>query len=248
MVGFADALIDARRTDILLADATKCQARTLADAFAIQADVAAKLDAKIAGWKVGFGPDRAPFADPIFAEDIRSNGANWPLGPHPLKIEVELAIRFGRDVPTPRAGDPPVTREALLDSITQVYTGIELVRSRFVDAEAMPFLARVADNFGNLGFVESAGITAFRNLRMEKLRVRAWIDDDLRQEGVGTHQEGDPLNPVLAWIAVAGDHLGGLRAGQFITTGTLIDPIDVASPAFALGELEGLGQASVRLV
>ena len=243
MTALADALLHARRTDTL---ATYAAAFAVADfdaAYAVQAEVATGLGAEVAGWKVGFAPDRTPFAAPIFRADVRPDGASWRLGAHPVKIELELAIRLGRDLP--RAS---MTRETLVDSIVDVFPGIEFVQARFADAENVPFAARVADNFANLGYVEGAPVRAFRDLALDRLRVRVWEGDALRQDGTGTHLEGDPLKPVLAWIAVAADRFGGLKAGQFITTGTLTVPFDVVDSCSIRGAIDGVGEVTTSLV
>jgi 2-keto-4-pentenoate hydratase len=229
-------------TGELIADGVWAAPADLSAAYAIQTEVATRLKADIAGWKVGFMPDRTPFAAPIFAHDLRGDAAVWSLGRHPLKVEVELVVRLARDV----AGPIP-SRAALLDNISEVYTGIELVQSRFAEPAKAPFLSRTADNFSNLGFIERDGVSAFTSIPLDKLRVRVWTGEDLRQEGVGTHQEGDPLSPVLAWLAAGPVHLGGLKAGQFITTGTLIDPIEIATPTHVRGDLEHMGSIGVHV-
>lgn len=243
MTALADALLDARRADRLLAFQPALAVADFEAAYAVQAEVAARLRAEVAGWKVGFAPDRTPFAAPIFHADVRPDGTAWRLGNSPVKIEIELAIRLGRDLP--RAA---MSREALVDSIADLFPGIEFVQARFADAEQVPFATRVADNFANLGYVEGAPVRAFRDLALERLRVRVWEDDTMRQDGTGTHQEGDPLKPVLAWIAVAADRLGGLRAGQFITTGTLTVPFDVAEPCAIRGAIDSVGEVAASLV
>ena len=243
MTAIADALLHARRTDTPLAYSPALAVADLDAAYAVQAEVAAGLHAEVAGWKVGFAPDRTPFAAPIFRADVRPDGAAWRLGNSPLKIEIELAIRLGRDLP--RA---PMSREALVDSIADVFPGIEFVQARFADADSVPVPARIADNFANLGYVEGAPVKAFRDLALDRLRVRVWENDDLRQDGIGTHLEGDPLKPVLAWIAVAADRFGGLKAGQFITTGTLTTPFDVATACAIRGAIDGVGEVTASLV
>lgn len=46
--------------------------------------------------------------------------------------------------------------------------------------------------------------------------------------GEATHANGDPLKPLLALAKARKLHLGGLKAGQIVTTGALCGLIPVA--------------------
>jgi 2-keto-4-pentenoate hydratase len=219
-----------------------------AEAYAIQADVAAGLGTEVAGWKVGFAPtpEQTPMAGPIFACDMRESGGTYRLAAgETVKVEVELALRLGADLPArPQA---PYTAEEILAATQDMLVGIELVGSRFTDPDSAPFTAKLADNFNNAAYVAGEGIRDFGALDRAQLRCRLWIDGELVTDRPGGHADGDPLVPLLAWASRQVDALGGLRAGQVITTGSLNTPAALSRNALIEAELSGLGRVTLRL-
>lgn len=221
--------------------------QSLVEAFQIQGEVARALRADVAGWKCGFqdGTNIA-FGAPIFAVNQRFSGGQWQLLPKAgVKVEVEIAIRLGKDLP-PRPHQP-YSREEILAACSGIFTGIELVASRFADVANVPFLARVADNFNQAGYVVSDGIADFSALDLTQLRSRLWINGALVHDAVGGHQMIDPLIPVMAFATQQGDQLNGLKAGQFITTGTLNLPPLVSGRNEVIAEIAGLGECRLMI-
>jgi 2-keto-4-pentenoate hydratase len=160
-----------------------------------------------------------------------------------VKIEVELAIRLSRDLPPGRS----YTVNDVLDATADMLVGIELVGSRYGDPEAAPFAARLADNFNNAAYVAGAGRADVAAIARSALPCRLWIDGRLVADHPGLHPDGDPLVPVAAWASAQADRLGGLRAGQVITTGSLNKPLPLARAARIEAELEGLGRVRLDL-
>jgi 2-keto-4-pentenoate hydratase len=163
-----------------------------------------------------------------------------------VKVEGELGVRFARDLPV-RPGQP-YTRAEMLDAIGEVFAGIELVASRFEDSANTPFLARIGDSFSNLAYSVGGGVTDFRALDLAKLPCRIDFDGDTKHQAVGGHANGDPLIPLIAWASEQIDYLGGMKAGQFLTTGTLNTPIPADQPALIRVTIDGVGEANLKLV
>lgn len=211
-------------------------------ALSVQAEVAQALAETPAGWKVGFTPEGAAWAAPILAGDMRAG--EYQLGPgENVKIEAELAVRFSRDLP-PRPGRP-YTREEVLDAIGEMFAGIELVASRFADNANASFLARIGDSFSNLAYCAGTGTADFRALDLSGLPCRISFDGQTRHEATGGHANGDPLTPLVAWACEQIDYLGGMKAGQFLTTGTLNTPIPTDQPATIRVELVGAARLAL---
>lgn len=219
-----------------------------AEAYAMQAEVAEGLGTGVAGWKVGFAPTpwQTPMAGPIFACDMRESGGTYLLAAgENIKVEVELALRLGADLlARPEA---PYNAEEILAATQEMLVGIELVGSRFTDPDNAPFTARLADNFNNAAYVAGDSIRDFAALDRAQLRCRLWIDGELVTDHSGGHADGDPLVPLLAWASHQVDALGGLRAGQVITTGSLNTPVALSRSAKIEAELAGLGRVTLRL-
>ncbi len=171
----------------------------------VQADVARRLGAQLGGWKVGFSPDGVPFAGPLYQAGIVPSPATRPLaaGDHAI-VEVELAFRLARDLPSRET-----SRDGIVAAIDSALVGIELIRGRLGEPPAVPFLAFLADNAGNDGYVTGGATREFRNLDLTRLRCRLSVGGELVHDKVGGHPQGDPIEPIRAWLAQGGRHAGG---------------------------------------
>lgn len=210
-----------------------------AAAMAVQAEVTRALGDAIGGWKVGIGGDGLPFAAPLYASAMRAAPSTIPIGSHVL-IEMEIAVRLRRDLP-PR----DYSRDEILDAVDEAMAGIEVLRGRLGEPPGIPFLAFLADNGANLAYVTGGTTRAVRALDLTALPCRLAIDGVVAHEQVGGHPQGDPIEPIRAYLARANDHLGGLRAGHVVTTGSLNKPVRLAVPARVDVQIAGLG--GVRL-
>lgn len=241
----AALIVKARRARVPLPVDPALAPADLHAALAVQAEVAAALGETPAGWKVGFTPEGAAWAAPIFAGDMRER--EYRLAPgEVVKVEGELGVRFSRDLP-PRPGKP-YTREEVLGAIGEMFAGIELVASRFTDSANAPFLARIGDSFSNLAYSVGSGVKDFRALDLASLPCRIDFDGVTKHEARGGHSNGDPLIPLVAWACEQIDYLGGMRAGQFLSTGTLNVPIPADGPTKISFTLGGIGAAELALV
>jgi 2-keto-4-pentenoate hydratase len=213
-----------------------------ADPYVVQAEVAGLLGTCAAGWKTGFGPDRTPIAGPIFAADMRENGGTYRLVPgETVLVEVELAIRLARDLPAGRVW----SIEDVLAATGEMLVGVELIGTRYAAPDSAPFAARLADNLNNGAYVAGEGARDVATFDRRAPGMRLWIDGALVADHAGVHPDGDPLTGVAAWASAQADRLGGLRAGQVITTGSLNKPTPIRGDAKIEAELMGLGR--VRL-
>jgi 2-keto-4-pentenoate hydratase len=235
-------LVDARRhgtgrfeTALAPADA--------AAAMRVQQAVAQRLGALVGGWKVGFGADGVPFAGPLYQADIVRSPATRPLaaGDHVI-VEVELAFRLARDLPS---RDTP--RDEIVAAIDEAIVGIELIRGRLGEPLAVPFLAWIADNAGNAGYVTGGSTRDFRNLDLTRLRCRLAVDGKPVHDKVGGHPQGDPIEPIRAWLARGDDTLGGLRAGHVVTTGSFTTPFRAEDAARFEASMDGIGEVRLEL-
>jgi 2-keto-4-pentenoate hydratase len=246
-IAIAEALTAARRSHQRVRWQDVRVPASYAEAMAAQADIARRLDAEVGAWKVGVRPDGVAVAAPIYADLIHAPDTQIALGARGnLGIEAEIAFRLGRDLP-PRPGRP-YARADVLVAVDEILVGIEIVRGRFEDDDALPYPAFLADNLGNDGYVVGASFTDWTGLEISALRCRVSIDGGTVHDAVGGHPLGDPLRPLVAYASMPIDQLGGLRAGQIVTTGSLCGIITLDRPAAVRAEIEHIGAASFEAV
>ncbi|SED34869.1 2-keto-4-pentenoate hydratase [Rhizobiales bacterium GAS188] len=244
--GLARALIDARRQGKLAAFSAALVPADVAEAMAVQREVAQAVGASVAGWKVGYTPEGIPVAGPLYASLMHRGGARVRVGPsHKSGIEVEIALRLGKDLP-PRPGRP-YGRSEILDAAAALLIGVEIVEARFPDPPKPPFLTLLADNISNGGYVSGPDVTDFRGLDLSHLRCSLSVDGRIIHDSVGGHAKGDPLAPALDYANQPCDLLGGLKAGQVVTTGTLSGCPFIEGACKVAAEIEGLGKVEFEI-
>ena len=213
--------------------------------FKAQARIARELGVAAGGWKVAL-PNGVSTAAPMFSDVILPNDARYPLAQGPI-VEVELGVRLAKDLP-PRAGQP-YTREEGGAASGDALVGVELIGSRY---EEMPPAVDpnvwLADNMGNAAYVvgDAKPLAAIGD--PATLRCRYWADGELKHDVVGGHPAGDPSEWLVLWANAQDDALGGLKAGQVITTGSLIVPARFDRPTRIEAELDRIGRVTVDLV
>lgn len=247
MTNLVDILVSSHHTQQPLALTPALEPADLAGAYAVQAGVAKALAADVAGWKVGMHPDGTANAGPLYARLMRTSGATWtlPANGAALVAEVEVAFRLGQDLP-PRPGKP-YTRDDIAAAVAEVIVGIELVRGRYAPGAPTPFLALVADNVANAGYIVGAARKGLGTLDVCRLRVRYALDGKGMHDAVGGHPQGDPFAPIVANANAGILPLGGLRAGQLVTTGTLVPPFTLTQATLVTAELDGIGSVTLRM-
>ena len=77
--------------------------------------------------------------------------------------------------------------------------------------------------------------------------MRLWVNGELAVHRLAWgNPAGDPMR-LMVWLANEGAcSLGGLRAGQWVTTGSCTGNLLVARGAQVVAELEGVGRAEVH--
>jgi 2-keto-4-pentenoate hydratase len=241
----ASLLIAARRNGAPFAWRPELGPASVEEAYAVSARVAAGLNEGIAGWKVGHRHDGGAMAAPMFASGLRTSGAGWTLAPAMGLIpEVEVAVRLARAIP-PRPGKA-YSREEILDSVGEVLVGLELIARRYTPEPAASQAAVLADDLGNCGFVVGPATGDVRTLDRAALSARFRIGTEWRDGRA--HPKGDPLLPLIDWASQQCDLLGGLRAGQIVTLGSLTPMVTLHAPAQVEGEIARLGTVAVNIV
>ncbi|MFY8151651.1 MAG: hydratase, partial [Hyphomicrobiales bacterium] len=198
-----------------------------------------------AGWKVAIAEDGLPVAGlmpgPWLAPGDVYDGA---IGAE-LRVEIEIALRLARDVPM--RPDQPYSRAELLGHCDKAYLGIEIVESRLANWQGVPFALWLADALGHGGYYLG------QELDMKVLDDLSGLDCFISLNGVtlydrpAVHSNGDPMAPFLAWANRRDELMGGLRAGQIVTTGSLCGGVLSPGKGEIVTKLAPLGGVSLTL-
>lgn len=213
------------------------------DAMDVQGLVHERLKRPVAGWKVAIGPERRAIAAPLL--DLHPAGCEIDLFSG-CKIEIELAVLLARDLPR-RAGSS-YDRADLIEAAEHALLGVEIIGGRFDDASDVPFLSFLADNLGNSGYVVAHPLPLSVLSEPNKRRCRVTLGNAILHYGPAVHPAGDPLAPLLAYANAQNDRIGGLRAGQVVTTGSICGVLPIRSCGLLKVEVTGIGSLAFRFV
>jgi 2-keto-4-pentenoate hydratase len=155
-----------------------------------------------------------------------------------VRIECELAVRLGRDLPK----EPqPYTRESVRSGISQVLAAFELIEDRNADYKSSKALSLIADNAWNGGIVIGPATELPAGLDLNG------ITGTLTRNGkpAGSGKTDDPLG-ALAWLAnLAAEHGRPMTAGMVVITGSVLPTLDIAPGERLDFTLEGVGTTSM---
>jgi 2-keto-4-pentenoate hydratase len=227
--------------------------KSVAEAYAAQqalSDLWEKRLGPVAGRKIAtttkvmqelMGIDH-PCGGLIFASRIHRSPATIRKADYVnVRVECELAVRLGRDLPK----EPkPYTRDSVRTGISQVMAAFELIEDRHADYKTTKALSLIADNAWNGGIVIGQAIELPKALDLNG------IGGTLKRNGKpdGSGKTDDPLG-ALAWLAnLAADQGRPMTAGMVVITGSVITTVDIAPGERLDFELSGIGSTSMTAV
>lgn len=215
-----------------------------AAAYAVQEATLAQLG-RATAWKVGAKTARdEPTCAPLPASGVLASGASlagpeWQL----RAIELEVAVRLGRDLPASDASDLARVSAAL----DAMLPAIEVVETRLADRQQGAPLLPLADLQSHGALVLGTPVPWRPDaLDLRTLAARVTFDGAVAADTRGGHPTGELL-PLLAWLAVHAAARGRpLRAGDIVTTGSCTGMQSAPAGAAVHGDIAGLGTVSLR--
>lgn len=227
---------------------------TAADAYAVQDAMVAAMNLPIAGWKVGatnegaqqkLGTD-SPFYGPMFDRWIYEAPTRIPMPADSLKIvEIEVGFRLSADLP---ARDAAYSADEIADAIEAAYPAIEIVDRRI----AGPFGGHVnwliADCGANHAFVYGKPVKNWRDIDFSTMAVSVSVDDVEVATGTGAMAMGGAFKSMTWFVEAMRANGKGLKAGDWVSTGTLIQPFPGTTGSKIVGTLDGFGTIEAVLI
>ena len=206
--------------------------------YAVQAQLPVVAGRSVVGWKIaatsGVGQAHigvnGPLAGRLLSGQVDADGATISLAGNRMQVaEPEFAFRFGTDL-APSA--VPYTVQQVMAAVDTLHHALEVPDSRFADFVNAGEAQLLADNACADRFVLGAPAAAgWRevDLRTHPVQARVFDADGCRtvRGGDGSAVLGDP-RIALAWLVNELSALGlTLTAGQFVTTGTCMVPLEI---------------------
>ena len=223
-----------------------------AQAYAVQ-DAVVRERGEVAGWKVGAAsPDALPARAALTRDSVwvaqaphTGQGAvHLPAaGFAVLGVEAELVYELGTDLP-PR--EAPYRAAEVQAALVSVRAAIEVCDTRFAAWARQGEWSRLADQACHGALVVGTGTADVAAVQPLAQGVDLWVNESVAvQHATWGNPAGDPLR-LLAWLANEGAHsLGGLRAGQWVTTGSCTGTVLVAPGTRVVADFPGLGRAEL---
>jgi 2-keto-4-pentenoate hydratase len=216
------------------------------DALAVQDAVVARLGGP-GGWKTAPPqPGHEPVFTPLPAIHIHVSPAAlsgvWPFRP---EIEVEIAVKLGRELPQRPGG---YVRDDLAAAIVSAHPAIEVIGSRFTDRKGTDPLTSIADLRSNVSTVVGPPLANWRALEFATVGMRLSFDGVQVAEVSGGHSTTEVLDALANLATHAMTRREHLKAGHVIITGARIKPVRLPhSVRSVAAEVAGLGRVAFEM-
>jgi 2-keto-4-pentenoate hydratase len=233
--------------------------RTPAEGHAIQAELPAASGRAVIGWKIAATSEAGqrhinvggPLPGRILAGLVHAVGDTVSLAGNRMRVvEPEFAFRIGADLP-PRAA--PRSQAEVMAAVASLHPAFEVPDSRFAVFTQAGEAQLLADDACCGPFVFGpAAPDAWRTLDLSAHRVQAGVsgangEPRYAREGVGRAALGDP-RAALVWLVNDLSARGlTLGAGQMVSTGTCMVPLEVRPGDRVQADFGVLGRIEIRL-
>jgi 2-keto-4-pentenoate hydratase len=225
-----------------------------ATAYRVGASIAELSGDKVVGWKIAATSEagqkhinvNGPLAGRLLSGRIIAPGGQISLDGNIMKVaEIEFAFSFIKSLPR----RPRLYRLGeVMDAVAALHLSIEVPDSRFSDFTTVGELQLIADTACACWLIlgPAAG-TLWRDIDLAKHPVSAILNGHRMAEGTGKAALGDPLHALTWLVNEVAEYAEGIRAGDFVTTGTCIVPEAIAPGDVFTADYGKLGSLSGRM-
>ncbi len=226
-----------------------------AEGYDAAAAVARQSGSTVAGWKIAAtsaaGQKHINVDGPLIGRILKNRllpeGAGVPLGDNIMRVaEAEFAFGFATDLP-PR--EEPYSQDEATAAVSSLHLSIEIPDSRYVDFTRVGAAQLIADTACASWLVIGPAVEQpWRGLDLSAHAVKGLRNGVVTAEGTGKAVLGDPRKALAWFVNEAATYCGGVKAGQFVTTGTCIVPMAVAPGDEVSVDYGLLGTISCKIV
>jgi len=234
-----------------------CRPSTRAEGYARQACLPDASKRQVLGWKIAATSEAGqkhinvsgPLAGRILSGQVLAPGAVVPPQGNRMRVaEPEMAFVMGRDLP---AREAAYTQTEVMAAVSSLNPSLEIPNSRFAVFTDAGEAQLLADNACAHQFILGPAAPAvWRELDLSCHPVHAQVTHQNGQtwtrDGSGSAVLGDPRT-ALTWLVNELSGLGiDLLAGQFVTTGTCMPPVELSEGDCVLADFGPLGLISLQ--
>lgn len=159
-------------------------------------------------------------------------------------VETEIAVTLAHELP---ANGAPYNRESVREAVGAAMVSIELVDARYRDYRELDTPTMAADNFFNAAVVLGEPLEDWQDFDLAEAEATIQLNGTELGRGLGSLIMGHPLE-ALAWLANRLSERGRhLKAGEFVTLGSVIPTHWVSKGDHINHHIPGLGSVSIRL-
>ena len=220
LIEAADLLLDARRTHTPIAELPAALQPTSLEEVARVHDEIILAYGEIGGYKIGAGSlEATPFFAPMPRAWMASSGAILSGPTYRYRVlEAEISFLVGEDLP-PRS--TPYTREEVIATMASCHPAIEELESGLINPKAdNNYFSALADLQMHGGFIHGPACPDWKSIDFATETVTLSVDGAVQVERTGSNTSGDLLRLPVYLANEGAARTGGLRAGQWITTGS----------------------------
>jgi 2-keto-4-pentenoate hydratase len=187
----------------------------------------------------------SPFFGRLFRQWSSRSPAALPSRPNLWRLhEPEIALRLGQDLDPAGA---PYDAAAVARSTAAVLPAIEVAGTPFTPWTAAGAANLVADDAAHGHWIMGVEMADFAGLDLLNAPVALIVDGTVRATGRGRNVDGGAFG-ATAWLANALIGMGRwLRAGDYVTTGSVAEPCVVSPGQSVLADFGALGRVEVRV-
>ena len=250
----SDALVSHWRHGTVLQDLPdNHRPQSRLEGYAIQAQLE-RLSAKpLWGWKIAatslagqkhIGVD-GPLVGRLLAEMVHPAGSTLSCDTNHMRVaEPEFAFRMGHALKPRQAA---YTVDEVMNAVAAMHLAIEVPDSRFGDFTKAGAAQLIADNACAHQFVIGPEAPAWwRKIDLAEHRVVGRVSERIERDGKGANVLGDP-RLALTWMANELSKYGmTLDAGQIVTTGTCVVPLEIMPGDAVTANFGPLGEVRVQ--
>lgn len=229
--------------------------KTRGEGYEAAAAVAARSGSSVAGWKIAATSEAGqkhinvdgPIIGRILTSRLLPQGASVTLGDNIMRVaEAEFAFGFAKDLP---ARATPYSQEEALDAVGSLHLSIEVPDSRYADFTKVGAAQLIADTACASWLVLGPAVEGpWRDMDLATHAVKGIKNGAVVAEGTGKAVLGDPRKALTWFVNEASAYGGGVKTGQFVTTGTCIVPMAIAPGDEVTVDYGVLGTISCRIV